>query len=81
MQPLRSSRPTDAPAKAQRTDHLYYNWDHLRPEQQRAALDLIDTARVSGSARRRRRVLLLMLLVLADIAVVGIVAYLLLVAH
>jgi hypothetical protein len=50
------------------TTCLIYSWDQQHPEQSQAALDLIDTARASGTRLRRCRVLLLSLLVPVGLA-------------
>jgi hypothetical protein len=70
-----------AASRAQRTDHLYYSWEQLHPEQQQAALDLLGTAQSAMSRRRRRRVLLVGLLIAACVVVSALALYVVFVAR
>jgi hypothetical protein len=53
----------------------HYSWDHLRPEQQQAAWDMIDMADAVTARRRRRRLVVLSLLVLVGLAADGLALY------
>jgi hypothetical protein len=53
----------------------HYSWDHLRPEQQQAAWDLIDVADAVTALRRRRRLALLSMFDLVGLAADGFALY------
>jgi hypothetical protein len=66
---------------ALRTRVKHYRWDHLSPQQQHGAWDMIDAADAVTARRRRHRLVLLSVFVLVGAAADTIAAYVQFVAH